>query len=142
VPVANPTVNAPPGAQNGSMPSDNGTIAVEVQPDSQFDYGWDLNEQLMVGVDWSVEQIGDGTLDLQISWYNSATGAWELLYEDTNAPASGSTQAGKTSSQYYNDSYQILASLAGATTIQDQKTLSPNYEYPDGTDAVETLDPS
>jgi hypothetical protein len=140
--VISPTVNAPPGNQNGSMPFDNGTITVEVQPDSQFEYGWDLNEQLMVGVDWSVDQTGDGTLNLQISWYNSATGAWELLYEDTNAPAQGSTQAGKTSSQYYNDSYQILASLAGATTIQDQQTLTPNYEYPDGTDAVETLDPS
>ena len=121
-----------PGPQNGSLEFDNGIITVKVQPDSQFDYGWDLAENLVVFVEWSVQPSGmdPGTLDLQISWYNTETEEWELLYEDTDASTAGSTTASKTADQCYNDSYQILASLAGATTIQDQKTLRQTTSIP------------
>lgn len=133
-------VNGAPPPQNGSMPFQNGTIGF-IDSSTSFNYGWMLRENLSVYVQWNVSPTGQGNLDLQVWWNNSASGQAELIYEDTNAPMSGGLGLQKTDSQMYNDSYQIVASLAGATTIQAQEAFSPNYD-PGGNGTVSTIDPA
>ena len=108
---------------------------------ASFAYGWMLRENLTVYVQWNVSPTGQGNLDLQVWWNNSASGQRELIYEDTNAPPSGGLGVQKTDSQMYNDSYQLVASLAGATTIQAQETFTPDYG-PGGNGTVGIIDPA